>query len=123
MNKYHQLLGRIITSGNEQENKKGSIRYLLNERLELTPGDLLDIFEDHGIARKKLRTPAVYEWGTGRGKVPQRRDHLVGLLRFHAGKQLSHLFGKVTSLDRADQPGETQQQELRPVSRLHRCRE
>ena len=56
MNKYHQLLSRIITSGNEQENKKGSIRYLLNERLELTPGDLLDIFEDHGIARKKLRT-------------------------------------------------------------------
>lgn len=43
-------------SGKEQENKKGSIRYLLNERLELAPGDLLDIFEDHGIARKKLRT-------------------------------------------------------------------
>lgn len=56
MNKYHQLLNRIITSGKEQENKKGSIRYLLNERLELAPGDLLDIFEDHGIARKKLRT-------------------------------------------------------------------
>ncbi len=56
MNKYHQLLNRIITSGKEQENKKGSIRYLLNERLELAPGDLLNIFEDHGIARKKLRT-------------------------------------------------------------------
>jgi thymidylate synthase len=56
MNKYHQLLNRIIASGKEQENKKGSIRYLLNERLELAPGDLLDIFEDHGIARKKLRT-------------------------------------------------------------------
>ena len=56
MNKYHQLLGRIITSGNEQENKKGSIRYLLNERLELTPGDLLHIFEEHVFDRKKLRT-------------------------------------------------------------------
>jgi len=56
MNKYHQLLNRIIASGKGQENKKGSIRYLLNERLELAPGDLLDIFEDHGIARKKLRT-------------------------------------------------------------------
>lgn len=56
MNKYHQLLSRIIASGKEQENKKGSIRYLLNERLALSPSDLLDIFEEHGIARKKLRT-------------------------------------------------------------------
>ena len=55
MNKYHQLLNRIIMSGKEQENKKGGIRYLLNERLYLTPGDLLEIFEDHSIARKKLR--------------------------------------------------------------------
>lgn len=38
-----------------QENKKGRIRYLLNENLVLTPGDLLDIFEGHGIARKKLK--------------------------------------------------------------------
>ena len=35
--------------------KKGNIRYLLNERLSLTPANLLDIFESHGIARKKLR--------------------------------------------------------------------
>lgn len=55
MNKYHQLLNRIIVSGKEQENKKGCIRYLLNESLVLTPSDLLDIFEGHGIARKKLR--------------------------------------------------------------------
>ena len=55
MNKYHQLLNRIIVSGKEQENKKGGIRYLLNERLCLAPGDLLEIFEDHCIARKKLR--------------------------------------------------------------------
>lgn len=53
--KYHQLLNRIIMSGKEQENKKGGIRYLLNERLYLAPGDLLEIFEDHSIARKKLR--------------------------------------------------------------------
>ena len=38
-----------------QENRKGRIRYLLNENLVLTPGDLLDIFEGHGIARKKLK--------------------------------------------------------------------
>lgn len=38
-----------------QENRKGRIRCLLNENLVLTPGDLLDIFEGHGIARKKLK--------------------------------------------------------------------
>lgn len=56
MNKYYQTLDKILREGNEQENRKGRIRYLLNERLTLTPVDLLDIFESHGIARKKLKT-------------------------------------------------------------------
>lgn len=42
-------------SGKTQTNKKGAIRYFLNEQLTLNPGDLLDIFESHGIARKKLK--------------------------------------------------------------------
>lgn len=54
-NKYHQILSRILDTGKVQQNKKGCIRYLLDERLCLTPSDLLDIFETHGIARKKLR--------------------------------------------------------------------
>lgn len=33
-----------------------NLNYLLNEQLSLTPADLLDIFEGHGIARKKLRS-------------------------------------------------------------------
>ena len=36
--------------------KKSGIKYLTNYVLELTPADLLDIFETHSIARKKLRT-------------------------------------------------------------------
>lgn len=56
MNKYHQILQKVLTSGKSQANKKGNIRYLLNEQLYLTPADLLDIFEGHGIARKKLRS-------------------------------------------------------------------
>lgn len=56
MNKYHQILERILASGKRQENRKGNIKYLLNERLSLTPADLLDIFEGHGIARKKLKS-------------------------------------------------------------------
>ena len=54
MNKYYQMLDKILRSGKSQTNRKGHIRYLLNERLVLTPADLLDIFESHGIARKKL---------------------------------------------------------------------
>ncbi|TCO85279.1 thymidylate synthase [Bacteroides heparinolyticus] len=55
MNKYYQILGKIVEKGKHQTNKKGSISYLLNEQLLLTPSDLLDIFESHGIARKKLK--------------------------------------------------------------------
>lgn len=55
-NKYYAILGKILKEGKNQTNKKGNIRYLLNESLTLTPGNLLDIFETHGIARKKLRS-------------------------------------------------------------------
>lgn len=56
MNKYYRVLDKIVRYGKTQQNKKGSIRYLLNEQLYLTPADLLDIFEGHNIARKKLRS-------------------------------------------------------------------
>ena len=56
MNKYHLILKKILSEGKKQANKKGSIRYLLDEQLTLTPADLLDIFEGHSLARKKLRT-------------------------------------------------------------------
>lgn len=55
MNKYYQILGKVLEKGKTQTNKKGNIRYLLNEQLSLTPANLLDIFESHGIARKKLK--------------------------------------------------------------------
>lgn len=56
MNKYYQTLANILEHGRMQNNKKGNIKYLVNQVLPLTPADLLDIFETHGIARKKLRT-------------------------------------------------------------------
>lgn len=55
MNKYHRILAKILSEGKVQENRKGRIRYLLNEQLCMAPADLLDIFEGHGIARKKLK--------------------------------------------------------------------
>ena len=54
-NKYHCILEKILCSGKVQENRKGKIHYLLNERLTLTPSDLLEIFEGHNLARKKLK--------------------------------------------------------------------
>lgn len=50
------MLDKIMSDGRTQTNKKGGIKYLTNEVLHLTPADLLDIFETHGIARKKLKT-------------------------------------------------------------------
>lgn len=55
MNKYYAILDKILKEGQVQTNKKGDIRYLLNQPLSLTPADLLDIFEGHPIARKKLK--------------------------------------------------------------------
>jgi thymidylate synthase len=55
MNKYHQVLSKIISKGKIQGNNKGSITYLLNQALELKPIDLLELFESHAVAKKKLR--------------------------------------------------------------------
>lgn len=54
-NKYLNLLDKIMAEGRIQANKKGNIKYLTNQVLHLEPADLLDIFESHGIARKKLK--------------------------------------------------------------------
>lgn len=55
LNKYYAMLANIIDNGKQQKNKKGNIIYLLNQQLSLDPADLLDIFEGHNIARKKLK--------------------------------------------------------------------
>ncbi|MES2238846.1 MAG: thymidylate synthase [Bacteroidota bacterium] len=55
MNKYHQILNKITTKGKLQKNKKGNITYLLNQELQLKPIDLLDLFEGHAVAKKKLK--------------------------------------------------------------------
>ena len=56
MNKYYQILDKVLTHGKTQSGRKGESRYLLNETVTLAPADLLDIFEGHPIARKKLRS-------------------------------------------------------------------
>lgn len=55
MNKYHEILKKILDKGKLQTNKKGSNRFLLNEKLDLKPLDLLVLFESHSVAKKKLK--------------------------------------------------------------------
>lgn len=45
MKKYHQILKKITEKGKVQLNNKGNITYLLNQKIELKPCDLLDLFE------------------------------------------------------------------------------
>lgn len=73
MNKYYQILGKVMCSGKTQTNKKGNIIYLLNEQVSLTPADLLDIFESHGIARKKLKSE-LHLFMQGERNVERYRD-------------------------------------------------
>ena len=55
MNKYHKILEKILTKGKMQDNKKGANKYLMNQRVDLKPVDLLELFEGHTIAKKKLK--------------------------------------------------------------------
>ena len=55
MKKYYQILRKIVEKGKVQENKKGNITYLLNQKIELKPFDLLDLFEGHSMAKNKLK--------------------------------------------------------------------
>lgn len=73
MNKYHGMLSKILEKGKLQQNKKGSITYLLNQSLELKPIDLLILFESHAVAKKKLRDE-LHLFMTGERSTEAYRD-------------------------------------------------
>lgn len=54
MNKYYQILQNILENGKTQSNKKGNIKYIINEVLSMNKKDLLKIFDEHKIAKTKL---------------------------------------------------------------------
>jgi thymidylate synthase len=55
MNKYYRTLQNILNKGKTQSNKKGNIKYLINEVLSMDKKDLLKIFDEHKIAKTKLQ--------------------------------------------------------------------
>lgn len=59
MNKYYKLLNNIINTGQKQNNKKGNIIYLLNQVLSMNVNDLNKIFNEHKIAKKKLKNELI----------------------------------------------------------------
>lgn len=67
------MLDKILKKGKIQTNKKGNIKYLLNEQLSMTPANLLDIFEGHSIARKKLKNE-LHLFMQGERSVEKYRD-------------------------------------------------
>ena len=70
MNKYYQTLDKILQTGKTQTNKKGCIKYLLNERLMLTPADLLDIGKPWDSQKEtERRIETVYAGYSGCGKI------------------------------------------------------
>jgi thymidylate synthase len=55
MNTYYKTLQNILDNGKTQSNKKGNIKYLINEVLSMEKTDLTQIFSEHKIAKKKLK--------------------------------------------------------------------
>jgi len=55
MNKYFQTLQNILDRGKTQKNKKGNIKYLINEVISMDKNDLLKIFDEYKVAKAKLK--------------------------------------------------------------------
>ena len=55
MNKYFELLEKILLQGNKQSNKKGNSIYLLNQTLSLNKKELDTIFSEYKVAKRKLK--------------------------------------------------------------------
>lgn len=55
MNKYYKVLENILESGKLQSNKKGDIKFLINQQVSMSNEDLQAIFTEHPIAKAKLR--------------------------------------------------------------------
>lgn len=55
MNKYYTVLKNILEDGRLQVNKKGDIKFLINQQVSMDVSDLDIIFNEHPIAKAKLK--------------------------------------------------------------------
>ena len=55
MNKYFTLLKSILDNGELQKNKKGDIKFLINQSISLNENEILDLFNEYKVASKKLQ--------------------------------------------------------------------
>lgn len=54
MNKYFTLLQSILNNGELQKNKKGDIKFLINQTISLNENELINLFKEYRVASKKL---------------------------------------------------------------------
>lgn len=121
-NKYYQTLADILENGRTQTNKKGNIKYLTNQVLHLTPADLLDIFETHGIARKKLKTE-LQMFQAGITATEQYRAEGITWWDYCGDRLINSYptyFRKFPALVEKNQNGDAREQKLCAVSRRNR---
>jgi len=55
MNKYYKTLKNILQYGRLQVNKKGDIKFLINQQVSMDVNELNTIFSEHLIAKAKLK--------------------------------------------------------------------
>lgn len=55
MNKYFTLLKSILDNGELQKNKKGDIKFLINQSISLNENEIIDLFNEYKVASKKLQ--------------------------------------------------------------------
>ena len=119
MNKYYQILKKVLADGKTQKGRKGESRYLLNETVTLSPAELLDIFEGHNIARKKLRSELSL-FMSGERQVEKYREAGINWWDYCGSILVNSYPTYFEKLPPQNQPGKTKQQELRAVPRFDR---
>ena len=85
MNKYHKILEKILKKGKIQGNKKGNLTFLLNEKLEFKPADLLEIFELPDLIKKinrEKRNSKNYVLFLGKNDTESNQQPCLSLIQF-----------------------------------------
>jgi thymidylate synthase len=54
MNKYFTLLKSILKNGELQKNKKGDIKFLINQAISFNEQELISLFSEYKVAKQKL---------------------------------------------------------------------
>jgi thymidylate synthase len=74
MNKYFTLLKSILDNGELQKNKKGNIKFLINQSISLNENEILDLFSEYKVASKKLQIE-LHLYMQGEDNIEKYKEH------------------------------------------------